>query len=80
MYVKKNILKENARKGLSVRHPKMCIRIVIEGLSHFGEKLAYNHKQISPFHYGSKETVHGDPKTLKEEVNDIKDTIKLLMK
>ena len=59
-------LKENAKKDLSVRHPKICIRIVIGGLSHFGEKFAYKHKQISPFRYGSKENVHGDPKTLKE--------------
>ena len=57
----------------------MCIRVVIERLCHFREKCAYKHKQISPFHYGSKEIVHEDPKTLKEELNYLKETIKILM-
>ena len=53
-------------KICSLRHQKMCIRIVMEGLCHFGEKCAYKHKEISPFHYGSKENVHEDMKTLEE--------------
>ena len=57
----------------------MCIRVVMEGLGHFGEKCAYKHKQISPFHYRSKETVDEDLKTLKEELNYLKETIKILM-
>ena len=51
----------------------------MEGPFHFGEKFAYKHKQISPFYYGSKETVHEDFKTLKEEVNCLKETIKILI-
>ena len=55
----------NEIKPCSLRHPKMCIRIIIEGLCYFEEKSAYKHKQISPFHDGSQETVCEDPKTLK---------------
>ena len=62
-----------------MRHPKMCIRTVMARLCHFGAKCAYKHKRMSNSQDYSKDTVSEDLQKLREEVDDLKTTINLLV-
>ena len=55
-----------------MRHPKICIRIVMEGLCHFGAKCAYKHKRMSNSQDDYKDTVSEDLQKLREEDDDLK--------
>ena len=66
-------------KTCPLRHPKMCKRIVMEGVCHYGEKCAYNHKKVLKSQDGNNDKVLEDVKALKADVTNIKNTIKLLM-
>jgi uncharacterized C2H2 Zn-finger protein len=66
-------------KSCTLRHPKMCKRITLEGLCRFGEKCAYSHQRISNFPSLEHENVHEDVKVLKAEVNSLKKALKSLI-
>ena len=66
-------------KTCSLRHPKKCKRIVLEGICGYKERCAYNHK--IGFHVNN---VNGgayqeDVNNLKTEVETLKNTIKSLV-
>jgi hypothetical protein len=61
-----------AIKACPLRHPKMCRRIVLEGLCGFGEKCSYNHKTRLNIH---GDDIHEDVKKLREEVKQLKITL-----
>ena len=62
-----------------MRHQKMCIRNVMEGLCHFGAKCAYKRKRMSNSQDDSKDTVSEDLQKLRVEVDDLKNTINILV-
>ena len=66
-------------KTCPLRHPKMCKWIVMEGVCHYGEKCAYNHKKVFNSQDGNNDKVLEDVKALKADVINLKNTIKLLM-
>ena len=82
----KEHLKEECSEGsycesiqtCALRHPKMCKRIVMEGLCHFGNKCAYNHKRIYHSQSIHADDVHSDLQKLKGEVDSLKNTIQSL--
>ena len=82
----KEHLKEECSEGsycesittCALRHPKMCKRIVMEGLCHFGNKCAYNHKRIYHSQRIHTDDVHSDVQKLKDEVDSLKNTIQSL--
>ena len=56
-------------KTCSLRHPKMCKRMVLEGICGFGEKCAYNHKR-------KIDIQSGDNIEMFEELNNLKAEVK----
>ena len=64
-----------AIKACPLRHPKMCKRIVFEGLCGFGETCAYNHKTRLNLHGVDNDDIHEDVKKLREEVKQLKITL-----
>ena len=83
----KNHVKEECRDGLqckaiktcSLRHPKMCKRVVLEGLCRYGEGCAYNHKRSLHGLRINDDAIQEDINKLKTEVEVLKNTIKLLV-
>ena len=67
-----------AIKACPLRHPKMCRRIVLEGLCGFGEKCAYNHKTRLNLHGVDNDDIHEDVKKLREEVKQLKITLEVI--
>ena len=57
----------------------MCKRIVIEGLCHFGNMCAYNHRRISTSQCNYTNAVHQDVQKLKDEVVSLKNFIQSLL-
>jgi hypothetical protein len=66
-------------KLVFLRHPKMCKRIVIEGLCHFGNRCAYNHRRTSTSQCKFTNDAHQDVQKLKDEVVSMKNFIQSLL-
>ena len=69
-----------AIKTCEMRHPKMCKIMVMEGLCHYADKCAYKHQIYLNSGGLPNITVQDDVNTLKIEVDNLKSTIKLLIK
>ena len=63
-------------KTCSLRHPKKCRRIVLEGLCGFGKKCAYNHKRRSHGQSVNDDDIREEVHKLKIEVAILKSTIR----
>ena len=80
-------VKEECTNGLfcktiqscALRHPKMCRRMVLEGLCQFKDKCAYKHKKTMNSQSVDND-VHEDVKKLKDEVITLKSTIISIVK
>ena len=83
----KDHVKEECRSGIyceqiktcALRHPKMCKRIILEGLCQFGEKCAYSHYRRPNLQGEGNENVQEEVNSLKAEVNTLKNTLKMLI-
>ena len=62
-----------------LRHPKRCKRFVFEGICGFGDKCSYNHKRILSQLGSDKDELYEDVKNLKDEVENLNETIKSYM-
>ena len=63
----------------ALRHPKMCKRIVMEGLCQFGHKCAYNHrKRTNNPQLIHTDAVNDDVQKLKNEIDSLKNIIQSL--
>ena len=85
-YCAKVNLREECKVGLqcqviktcSLLHPKMCKRIVLDGICGYKERCAYNHKIGFEVNNVNDDAIQEDFKNLKTEVENIKNTIILL--
>lgn len=66
-------------KTCTLRHPKMCKRIILEGLCGFAEKCAYSHKRRSNLSSLENANIHEEVKILKAEVDALKKVLKSLI-
>ena len=66
-------------KTCSLRHPKMCKRIGLEGICFYKEKCAYNHKKIVHVQTVNNDAIQEDVKNLKTKVEFLKSTINSLV-
>ena len=81
------MLKKNVETGIyceqiktcALRHPKICKRIILEGLCPFGEKCAYSHYRRPNLQGGGNDNVQEEVNSLKAEVDTLKNTLKLLI-
>ena len=81
-HVKEECLEGSYCKSIQtcvLRHPKMCKRIVTEGLCQFGNKCAYNHRRTSTSQCIYTDAVHHDVQKLKDEVDSLKIFIRSLL-
>ena len=84
---KKDHVKEECRSGIycehiktcTLRHPKMCKRIILEGLCQFGEKCAYRHYRRPNLQGEGNANVLEKVNSLKAEVDTLKNTLKMLI-
>ena len=80
-------VKEECKDGLQckviktcfLRHPKMCKRIVLEGICGYKERCAYNHKIGFHVNNVNDGAIQEDVNNLKTEVENLKNTIESLV-
>ena len=63
----------------ALRHPKMCKRIGMQGLCHFRENCAYNHKRKDNWKSDHKNDLHDGVNKHKGEIDSLKKTIQPLI-